>query len=112
MNTQEQVLKNNIMMRVRFVYGMKALPRVFLPKIALLSAMLATGGFFVSLPNVLKNMPSLLEMPKFLTFASSAFLNTRFAVQIVAVGSIIVLFYMLRDIVNTLRGHSPALVTA
>lgn len=112
MNIQEQMLKDDIMKRVRFIYGMKALPRVFLPKLAVLTSLVAVAGFFVSVPNVIKNMPSLLETSKFVEFVSAAFLNTGFVTQAVAVGAIVVLFYMLRDIVNTLRGVVPVSVMA
>ncbi|MEK7575099.1 MAG: hypothetical protein AAB511_02625 [Patescibacteria group bacterium] len=112
MNIQEQILKDDIMKRVRFVYGMKALPRVFLPKLAVLSSLVAVAGFFVSMPNVLKNMPSLLEIPSFFGFFTAAFLNTSTTIQLLSLGTIAVLFYMVRDIVNTVQGRTPSLLTA
>ncbi|MBI2475669.1 MAG: hypothetical protein HYV67_00300 [Candidatus Taylorbacteria bacterium] len=103
MNRQEIILKENIMRRVRFIYGVKSLPRVFVPKIALLASLVAAAGFFVSVPNVLRNMPSFLELPKVLRFLTAAFLNTRFAIQAIAIGTLIVLFYMARDVIKTFR---------
>ncbi|GEM_PF-723399 len=103
MNRQEQILKEDIMWRVRFIYGVKSLPRVFVPKIALLASLVAVAGFFVSVPNVLRNMPNFVELPKFFQFVVAAFLNTKFAIQAIAIGTLIVLFYILRDIVKTFR---------
>ena len=112
MNIQEQMLKDDIMKRVRFVYGMKALPRVFLPKLAALTSLVAVAGFFVSMPNVFKNMPSLLEIPQFFGFFTAAFLNTSSIIQALALGTLVVVLYMVRDIVNTFQGRLPALATA
>ncbi|MES2087571.1 MAG: hypothetical protein V4467_01110 [Patescibacteria group bacterium] len=112
MTKQEEFLKQQIMQRVLFVYGLKRLPAIFLPKVAIFSTLLALCGFFVSVPNVLKNMPSLLETQKFLQFMTSAFLNTRLIIQIVAVAVVIVLFYMVKDLVKTFSGKVQALTTA
>jgi|SRR3989344_3167596 len=105
MNSQEIILKDNIMQRVRFIYCLKNLPRVFMPKFAVLASLVATIGFFVSVPNVLRNMPSFLETPKLLEFLTSAFLNTKFVTQAIALSAIIMLFYIIRDIVKTLFGR-------
>ncbi|MDO8590954.1 MAG: hypothetical protein Q7R65_03170 [bacterium] len=114
MTNQEKIMKEDIMRRVLFIYGLKSLPRVFVPKIALLASLLAAAGFFVSLPNVLRNMPSFLELPKFFEFLTAAFLNTGFAIQIIALGTLVVFFYMVRDIVKTflLRGEAQKFATS
>lgn len=106
MEINNQNLKSDIMKRVLFIYGVKRLPAVFLPKFAILSTLVAVTGFFVSLPNVFRNMPSLFETQKFVQFLTSAFLNTRFAVQAFAVLSLVVLFYLARDVFQTLRGRT------
>lgn len=98
------MLKDDIMRRVRFVYGMKRLPAVFVPKIAVLASLVAVASFFVSMPNVLGNMPSLLEMPQFFAFITSAFMNTSPTIQAISVGVLAVVVYMVRDIVKTFRG--------
>src|SRR3989338_5616030 len=98
MTKEEQILKNEIMMRVRFVYGVRALPRVFVPKLALLASLVAVAGFFVSMPHVLRNMPSLFEIGKFMEFIAAAFLNTNLIVQAVMLGTLVLLGLMVRDI--------------
>ena len=106
MNLQEKNLKSDVMKRVLFIYGVKRLPAVFLPKFAVLATLVAFTGFSASLPNVFRNMPSLFETQKFVEFTTSAFLNTRFAVQAFTVLALVVAFYMARDIFQTLRGRS------
>ena len=103
MTKEEQILKNEIMMRVRFVYGVKSLPRVFVPKLALLASLVAVAGFFASMPHVLRNMPSLFEVGNFTRFVVSAFLNTKLAIQIIGLGSLAVSVFMVRDIAKVFR---------
>lgn len=105
MSIQDNNLKSDVMKRVLFIHGVKRLPAVFLPKFAVLSTLVALTGFSVSLPNVLRNMPSLFDVQKLAEFATSAFLNTRFAVQASALLTAVVLLYMLRDIFLAFRGR-------
>lgn len=90
-------------MRVRFIYGVKALPGVFIPKLALLASMVAVTGFFVSMPNVLSNMPNILDIGNFMNFLMSAFVNTKLAVQMACMVATVVSLFMLRDVVKTFR---------
>lgn len=103
MTKEEQILKQEIMMRVRFIYGVKALPGVFIPKLALLASMVAVTGFFVSMPNVLSNMPNILDIGNFMNFLMSAFVNTKLAVQMACMVATVVSLFMLRDVVKTFR---------
>lgn len=110
---QDNFLKQQVMQRVLFIYGLKRLPAVFLPKLAIFSTLVAVSSFFVSMPNVLKNMPSFLETQKFFQFAASAFLNTRFTIQLVSLAVLVVLFLMARDLIKTLSGKMySSMVTA
>ncbi|MSU55327.1 MAG: hypothetical protein EXS46_02185 [Candidatus Taylorbacteria bacterium] len=102
MNYEDLVLKNKIMMRVRFIYGLKSLPRVFVPKLAVLMSLVAVSSFFVSMPHVLQNMPSLFEIQNFTYFIVSALLNTKLAIQIAFLGTLTVVGFMLRDIKNVI----------
>ena len=106
MTKEELALKQQIMMRVRFVYGVKSLPRVFIPKLAVLASLLAVAGFFVSVPNVLQNMPSLFEIGDFVRFIIAAFLNTKLAIQLMSLGSFAVAVFMVRDITKVFRAGS------
>jgi hypothetical protein len=103
MTNQEQILKNDIMMRVRFIYGIKSLSRVFVPKLALLASLVAIAGFFVSFPNVFRNMPSILEITRFADFVISAFVHTKLFVQAVSLGTLVLMAYMVRDIVQVFQ---------
>ena len=109
MTKDELILKRDIMQRVLFIYGLKSVPRVFLPKIAALSTLVAVTGFLVSVPNVLRNMPSLLELPKFFEFVTAAFVHTGFLVQTIVVIVLMVFFYILRDIIKTFLGKPQML---
>ncbi|KKU68142.1 MAG: hypothetical protein UX89_C0007G0038 [Parcubacteria group bacterium GW2011_GWA2_47_16] len=106
MTKEESILKDQIMMRVRFVYGVKSLPRVFIPKLAVLASLVAIAGFFVSVPNVIHNMPSLFEIGDFVRFLTAAFINTKFYIQAVSLGTIIIAGLMLRDIMKVFRAFS------
>ncbi len=108
MTKQEQILKDNIMRRVMFIYGVKRLPSVFLPKLAILSTLVAFTGFFVSVPNVFRNMPNILDVQKFFAFSTSAFLNTRLTIQIISLGALVMFFYMLRDLFKVLLSRTHA----
>lgn len=106
MTKEEQILKNEIMMRVRFVYGVRSLPRVFIPKLALLASLVAVAGFFVSMPHVFANMPSLFDIQNFSQFFVTAFLNTKLTIQLVSFGTLIILGLMVRDIMRVFRAGS------
>jgi hypothetical protein len=106
MTKEESILKDQIMMRVRFVYGVKSLPRVFIPKLALLASLVAIAGFFVSVPNVLQNMPSLFEIQSFANFFMAAFLNTKITIQAVSLGTLLIVALMVRDIAKVFRTGS------
>ncbi len=106
MTKEELILKEQIMMRVRFIYGVKSLPRVFIPKLALLASLVAVAGFFVSVPNVLHNMPSLFEIGNFTRFVVTAFLNTKLAIQVMSIVSFAVTVFMVRDITKVFRTSS------
>src|SRR3989344_5633938 len=106
MTKEESILKDQIMMRVRFVYGVKSLPRVFIPKLAVLASLVAIAGFFVSVPNVIHNMPSLFEIGDFVRFLTAAFINTKLAIQLMSLGSFAVAVFMVRDITKVFRAGS------
>lgn len=109
MTKEELILKKNIMMRVRFIYGIKSLPRIFVPKIALLATLVAVAGFFVSMPHVLKNTPSFFEIQNFTHFFVAAFLNTKFTIQVVLLGTLVILGLMVHDIMKVFRVQESAL---
>lgn len=93
------------MRRVYFIYAIRKLARVFAVRISLLSVFVAAASFWVSVPHILSNMPNLFNVSKFFEFFVSAFINTNFVIQLFATGSILVLFYLIRDIVRILHGN-------
>ena len=91
-NTQ---LKKRIMRRVYIVSVMK---RMFNP-VALKSIMLVlfmiTASFLVSIPNVINNM--LLASDTKISFILEAFLQTETIVQMVSLGSIFLIIWLIKD---------------
>ena len=98
MEYENLVLKESIMSRVRFIYRMKSVATPLVAKFAVFASLVAIAGFSVSLPNVLRNMPSLLDIGNFAHFFVAAFINTKFVVQAMSLGTCAVLFFMARDI--------------
>lgn len=103
MTYEEMILKENIMRRVRFIWGFKRLGTVLTAKFALFAALVAGASFFVSVPNVLRNMPSFTQIGDFSQFVASAFLNTKVFVQLASLAAITLLYFMARDIVRAFR---------
>ena len=111
MNYQDTILKETILMRVRFIHTVKNVGALFVAKLALFSGLVALAGFFVSVPHVLQNMPSLFEIKSFTQFAMMAFLNTKTAIQAITLGTLTLLLWMVGDLIKIFR-VTPFLKTA
>ena len=111
MNYDDTVLKESIMRRVRFVYAVKNNALPFALKFAVFASLVAAGSFFVSVPHVIRNMPSLFEVKSFAAFFVAAFLNTKMVIQAISVATLALLFFMLRDIRKTFRGSRQQFVS-
>lgn len=98
MTQEELILKENVMKRVRFIYMAKRVATPLVAKFAVLTGLVSFASLFVSMPHVLQNMPSLFEVERVTRFFTAAFLNTKLAIQVIALGTIVVTCYMLRDI--------------
>jgi len=94
------------MKRVRFIYSMKRAVNLVTPKIAVLAVFVVVASFFVSVPNVIRNMPNFFEIGRLFEFSVSAFLNTKFAIQAISVGTLMMVFYIARDIFKAFREGS------
>lgn len=95
---RDNILIQEIMWRVRFIYGVKSLPRVLMPKVALLAVLFALMSVFVSMPHVIANMPSFFDVEQFFRFVTAAFVNTKLVIQGALLAGIILFGVMLRDI--------------
>lgn len=109
MTKEEFVLKEMIMTRVRFIHAWKSVTASLAVKFALFAALIVAASFFVSVPHILKNMPSLFEIKGFAQFFVAAFLNTKLATQAITLGGLVVFFYMLRDIARVFRSGASGL---
>ena len=107
---ESNAVKQNIMRRIYFIYTLKRVSHVFAVRFGLLAALVSVGSFSVSVPNVLKNMPSLLQISKFFEFSFYAFLNTKLVIQLIVAGSVVVLFYLTRDVLKIVRNNRSVAV--
>ncbi len=105
MNKSDIILKKEIMARVRFIYSLRKVVSNLAPKFLALTFMISTVSVFVSIPNVIRNMPDFSQMAKFFEFTSSAFVNTNLLTQAICLGILAVLFYAIRDILRAFRTY-------
>lgn len=94
------------MQRVRFIYWSKRLYHSVTLKIFLLGMFMASATVYISLPNVLRNMPSLADISASWRFFTTAFANTQVTVQLLSVLAFAVLVWLASDIVRSLRRAS------
>lgn len=104
MNYEEKILTEKIMRRVRFIYSIKNNAPAFVVKFALLAFLVVAGSLLVSVPNVIRNMPSVFEIGHFANFFLAAFISTSIVMQAILLGTIASISYIIRDIVKTFRG--------
>lgn len=91
---------------MRRVYSVYAL-RIIFSRTALEGGLLLVAGVwiasYVSLGNVLLNMPSPAEVTSFINFAKSAFTQTEFIVQILTLLALSALVLFVLDIGRSIR---------
>ncbi len=97
---EHKEFEQKIMKRVMRMYYLKKVINPLMFKVYALTA--ATVGIFslVSVTNVFKNMPSLLEAGNVLHFASHAITNTELSVQLVLGIAILVGVLLIRDTIK------------
>ncbi len=66
----------------------------------------------VSMPHIFSNMPSILSPREFISFHAASFLNTEPLVQILAIGTIVLLIWLARNIVRNLKNSTGALMAS
>jgi len=96
-NTQ---LKKRIMRRVYTTFLIRKILSPLAVKMYVLAAFVGFSVQFVSVGNVVANMPRLTDLSALYNFSTSAFLNTEFAMQILSAGVLVAIFLLLKDIVK------------
>ncbi|NQV93194.1 hypothetical protein HQ403_01715 [Candidatus Kaiserbacteria bacterium] len=104
----ENKLEQKIMKQVTRVYYLKKVFNPLMFKVYALVVALVGMSSLISLTNVFKNMPSLLEIGKLYTFTSSAIANTEVSVQFVLAIVLIVGVLLIRDTIKNFT-HAPGL---
>ncbi len=99
-------LNMQVMRRVHFIYWTKRVYHSATLKIFLLGMCTVSTTLYVSLPDVILNMPSLTDAQAFLKFVFSALLNTRSRVQLIAILAISIVLWLCKDIVQNIRENS------
>ncbi len=106
METNLSQLNIHVMRRVRFIYWSKRVYHSATLKIFLLGMCTVSATLYVSLPDVILNMPSLTDLQAFSKFVFSALLNTRSRVQLIAILAISIVLWLCKDIIQNIRENS------
>lgn len=94
-------IERTVMRRVRIIHTLKTIAGP-VGKTALFALALAIVTLQVSVPHVIANMPSLIDVAAVARFFLSAFTHTVFLVQAFSLVAIATLLWLLRDL---LRGN-------
>ena len=102
------------MRRVHVVYSVRRLVSPLAIKMEALAALAVASALFVSVGNVVANMPSATHPSAFAQFHVNAFLETELAVQAVLVGIAMLVYFIARDVKKAgfKRRRAPALIRA
>ena len=102
MSTTEQ-LKQRIMRRIYALYVLRLFTQSVSSRVALMLIALAGIASSVSVPNVLKNMPQVSDLPALSSFYLSAFSETTLAVQLLVFALLVSAMLLSRDLLVRLR---------
>lgn len=91
------------MRRVYVVFFLRKVVRPFLVKMGSVAALALVATAFVSVQNVLGNMPSPAQFAAFGKFVLSAFLNTELTVQALSLVLAILAVFAIRDLTRVSR---------
>lgn len=103
METKISQLNMQVMRRVKFIYWTKRVYHSVTLKLFLLGMTVVATTLYVSLPDIILNMPSLADIQSMWKFVFSAFANTGMKVQLLSLLSLSILFWLGRDIVRNIR---------
>ena len=97
---ENKELEQKIMKRVMRTYYLKKVFNPLMFKVYALVVAFIGVSSLVSVTNVFKNMPSLLEVGSLYTFMSSAIANTEVSVQLVLAVAVVVGVLLIRDTIK------------
>jgi len=95
----QQVLKKRIMRRVYAVWVLKKLTSPTAMKLLILAGILKQSFSLVSVPNIIQNSPSFLDPIASSAFVTNAFLHTELPVQMLAIATLGLLLWLIRDMI-------------
>ncbi|MBX4210492.1 hypothetical protein KW783_00780 [Candidatus Parcubacteria bacterium] len=94
------ILKQNIMRRVYFVYWVRRLTRPMALRAYGLAASAIVVSFMVSVRNIMSNMPEFYHLHDTTAFLFNAFRDTRHIIQFLVLAIIVVAVFLARDLLN------------
>lgn len=100
---REQLLKKRIMRRVYFTYAVRRILNPLTVKAVLGVVLFGVAASFISIRNVIMNMPDPLDVGGMYSFAVFAFRNTETTVQLLTLLGLIAVFLSVRDMLRNLR---------
>lgn len=98
-----QSVKREVMRRVYVVFFLRKVVKPFMVKMGSVAALVLAATAFVSVQNVLGNMPSPAEFAAFGKFMLSAFLNTQLIVQAITLALAVLAVFAIRDLTRVSR---------
>lgn len=96
-------VRREVMRRVYVVFFLRKVVKPFLVKMGSVAAIALVATAFVSVQNVLGNMPSPAQFVAFGKFILSAFLNTELAVQALSLALATLALFAVRDLARISR---------
>ncbi|MDP3661428.1 MAG: hypothetical protein Q8R17_01055 [bacterium] len=96
-------VRREVMRRVYVVFFLRKVVKPFLVKMGSVAALALVATAFVSVQNVLGNMPSPAEFAAFGKFVLSAFLNTELTVQALSLALAVLAVFAVRDLTRVSR---------
>lgn len=93
-------LKEETMLRIRFIYLARAAAGSVLVKLAIIAGLLGLVSWWVSIKSVFHNAPNLSNLAGFWGYGANAFLHTELAVKITLIALFCLAWLLVRDILR------------
>ena len=100
---KDQLLKSEVLKRVRTVFYMRTVVRPLLIEMALFIGSITAISLLVSIPNVLINLSHSPDSSYYLSYLLSAFIHTRVVVQIVLLVATVLFVLLIKDILKNIK---------
>ncbi len=108
----DTALKNKIMRRVFATYLIKKAVNPMALQTYLLAFLTWQLFLYVSMPHIIANAPNILHGRAFVEFYIQSFLRTQLIVQVLAVGILSLVIWIVRQMVYSLRRRSRLILPA